>query len=77
MLRILRNVFFRVISEHLENPDWNLTYEHPRIGPLRAGDLFLSWVAHDQLHIRQIAKRCFEMINEDGKQFESRYAGDW
>jgi hypothetical protein len=61
----------------LESPDWQLTYQHRRIGPLKAGDLFLSWVAHDQLHVRQIAKRCFEMINEDGRLFETRYAGNW
>ncbi len=31
----------------LQKPDWSLAYQHPRIGPLRAGDLFVSWVAHD------------------------------
>lgn len=60
----------------LESPDWNSTYQHPRIGPLKAGDLFVSWVVHDQLHVRQIAKRCFELIATDGKEFSTRYAGE-
>lgn len=60
-----------------DDPDWDLAHQHRRMGPLRAGDLFLSWVAHDQLHVRQIAKRCFELICDDAAQFESRYAGDW
>lgn len=61
----------------LNQPNWDSTYQHPRIGPLRAGDLFLSWVAHDQLHVRQIAKRYFEMIGTDGEPYKADYAGDW
>lgn len=60
----------------LSEPEWDRTYVHPSIGPLRAGDLFLSWVAHDQLHVRQIAKRCYEMINQDGAPYQSDYAGN-
>lgn len=63
--------------ESLQAPDWERTYQHPRMGPLRAGDLMTSWVAHDQLHIRQIAKRCFEMIAAAGRPFATDYAGDW
>ncbi len=61
----------------LVRPAWDHTHHHPSLGPLRAGDLLLSWVAHDQLHIRQIAKRCFEMIRIDGQPFRTQYAGDW
>ncbi len=63
--------------DSLVSPDWDSSYQHPRIGPLRAGDLFASWVVHDQLHIRQIAKRCFEMLCQDSQPYETRYAGDW
>lgn len=63
--------------ESLDSPNWDATYHHPRIGPLRAGDLFASWVVHDQLHIRQIAKRCFELLNEDCIPYQTPYAGDW
>lgn len=61
----------------LDQPNWYETYEHPHLGPIRAGDLVVSWVAHDQLHVRQIAKRKHEMINRDAGSFSSSYAGDW
>lgn len=62
--------------ESLADADWEKCYQHPSIGPLRAGDLFASWVAHDQLHIRQIAKRCYEMINEKCQPYQTAYAGN-
>lgn len=62
--------------ETLTDPDWERCYQHPKIGPLRAGDLFASWVAHDQLHVRQIAKRCYEMINENCQPYKTAYAGN-
>ena len=61
----------------LEEPDWYLAYEHPHLGKIRAGDLLVSWVAHDQLHVRQIAKRKYEMINRDAGSFSFDYAGEW
>jgi hypothetical protein len=39
----------------LSSPDWNKSYSHPSIGELRAGDLLAAWLAHDLLHIRQLA----------------------
>lgn len=62
---------------HLLNPDWEKTYEHPKIGPLRAGDLLVSWTAHDALHLRQIAKRLFQLAQRDGKGYDTSYAGGW
>ncbi len=62
---------------HLDHPNWFEVYRHPQLGPLRAGDLLASWVAHDQLHVRQIAKRKYEMINRDADEFSTHYAGDW
>ena len=61
----------------LTEPNWFETYDHPHLGKIRAGDLLVSWVAHDQLHVRQIAKRRFEMINRDSGDFNFEYAGDW
>lgn len=61
----------------LDEPDWFATYEHPQLGKIRAGDLLVSWVAHDQLHVRQIAKRKYEMINRDAGSFSYDYAGEW
>ncbi len=61
----------------LVEPDWFAAYKHPHLGELRAGDLLVSWVAHDQLHFRQIAKRKYEMIKRDSGDFSFAYAGDW
>ena len=40
----------------LRAPDWDRRYEHRTIGTLRAGDLLAAWLAHDQLHIAQLAR---------------------
>jgi hypothetical protein len=61
----------------LKQPNWNLAYEHPRFGPIRAGDLLASWAAHDLLHARQIVKRRYEMVSVLGEPFSTRYAGEW
>ena len=56
--------------------DWLLAYEHPKFGPIRAGDLLASWAAHDALHLRQIAKRLWEGAGRDGEGFRTGYAGE-
>lgn len=61
----------------LDSPDWNQTYQHPRVGPVAAGMLLASWQAHDALHIRQIAKRLFELASRDAPEFTTKYAGEW
>lgn len=53
------------------------SYDHPKFGPIKLGDLFVSWVAHDQLHLRQIAKRRFELTERDGAPFSTAYGGNW
>ena len=57
--------------------DWSKTYQHPKFGPIRAGDLLTSWRAHDCLHLRQIAKRMFELTQSHGEPFHIDYAGEW
>ena len=61
----------------LQNPDWSLAYVHPRFGATHAGDLLASWQAHDALHLRQIAKRMFELAGRDAPGFRTEYAGEW
>ena len=61
----------------LTDPDWDRTYRHPSIGELRAGDVMASWAAHDQLHLRQIAKRLFELVACDAPGYSAGYAGPW
>lgn len=61
----------------LVNPDWDQSYSHPKIGPVPAGLLFSSWVAHDQLHLRQIARRLYELSTRDAAPYPNDYAGQW
>jgi hypothetical protein len=37
----------------------------------------VSWAAHDMLHLRQIAKRLFQIAQRDGDGFSTDYAGEW
>jgi hypothetical protein len=61
----------------LRNPDWSAAYHHPKAGPVTAGSLLASWAAHDALHLRQIAKRLYEMSVRDGGVYSVAYAGEW
>jgi hypothetical protein len=61
----------------LRGPDWSRTHRHPIIGDLRAGDVLVSWCAHDALHLRQIARRLYELALRDGEGFSAAYAGQW
>jgi hypothetical protein len=61
----------------LRNPDWSKTKTHPKLGSLRAGDLLTAWAAHDHLHLKQIAKRKFQLAARDGGEYEVDYAGQW
>ena len=61
----------------LENPNWDNAYEHPKFGPISVGDVMVGWAAHDQLHLRQIAKRMFEMNARDGAPYQTDYGGQW
>lgn len=57
--------------------DWSVAHVHPKFGPIHAGDLLAAWAAHDLLHLRQIAKRLFEMLAARGEPFRVGYAGEW
>lgn len=61
----------------LENPDWTLTHVHPTAGPIRAGDLLASWVAHDLFHVRQLVRLEYRYLAESLPSFDPSYAGDW
>lgn len=82
----LNDVLARLLKERkdsvewlrgLQDPDWDKAYQHPKFGPIKAGEVLAAWVAHDHLHTRQIAKRLFEMSARDGAPYSVRYAGDW
>jgi hypothetical protein len=61
----------------LGSADWQSTHTHPTFGSMRAGDLLGAWIAHDLLHIRQIARILWLRVGELARPFETGYAGDW
>jgi len=63
--------------EGLGAPDWRLAHDHPRFGPIRAGDLLTSWVAHDCIHIRQLNRLQREFLVASVSGFSPEYAGRW
>lgn len=64
----------------LGRPDqvaWDTTVHHPRFGSATAASLLAAWAAHDALHLRQIAKRLYELACRDGHPHPVDYAGAW
>ncbi len=59
----------------LKSPDWSRAHVHPRLGSMAAGDLLASWVAHDLLHVRQIARIQYEHARALAAPFKPDYAG--
>jgi hypothetical protein len=60
----------------LTDADWDVTYTSP-IGSLSAGEMFASWIAHDNLHIRQLVELRRYRIENITKPYDIQYAGDW
>lgn len=61
----------------LHEPDWSLARPHKVFGKISAGDILAAWPAHDALHLRQIAKRLYELAGRDGDPHPTAYAGEW
>jgi DinB superfamily len=61
----------------LDEGVWTTAYQHPKFGPIHAGDLLAAWAAHDALHLRQIARRMFQLAQRDGGEYSTIYAGEW
>ena len=59
-----------------EDPDWDAAYEAP-FGEITAGDMFVSWVTHDLLHLRQLVELQRQYLEEQVKPYRMTYAGEW
>lgn len=58
-------------------PDLTGARAMPSGGELSAGDVLASWVAHDLLHLRQIARLLHERAAADAGPHAVGYAGTW
>ena len=62
--------------QEISGADWDTTYTS-QFGSMRAGDMFTSWVAHDNLHIRQLTELRRNRVERITKPYDIQYAGDW
>jgi hypothetical protein len=78
----VKGKFFRererslVWLKRLKNANWNIKYTS-QWGSMPAGEMFASWVAHDNLHIRQLTELRRRLIEQKTKPYKIGYAGDW
>ncbi len=60
----------------LADINWETAYTS-QFGVMKAGDMFASWVAHDNLHIRQLVELRRRLIERLTQSYQIQYAGDW
>lgn len=60
----------------LSAANWQNSNEDPN-GPLTAGDLLASWLAHDFLHIRQLARLHWQYVEVIAEPYRTVYGGPW
>lgn len=78
----MRAKFFRerqkslVWLKDLKGADWSTTYKSSW-GSMSAGVMLASWIAHDNLHIRQLVELRRARIEEIARPYRIGYAGEW
>ena len=60
----------------LSQPNWQTSNTGPN-GTLTAGDLLASWLAHDFLHIRQLARLHWQYAGVIADPYRTEYGGPW
>ena len=60
----------------LSASDWDIEYSSA-FGTMKAGDMLSSWVAHDNLHIRQLVELRRARIIYLTLPYDIQYAGEW
>ena len=70
-----REKSFEWLSE-LSEADWETTHIS-EFGSMKAGDMLSCWVAHDNLHIRQLTELRRKYIERITQPYDLQYAGDW
>lgn len=60
----------------LSEPNWENANQGPN-GKLSAGDLLASWLAHDFLHVRQLARLHWQYTGELAAPYQTTYGGPW
>jgi hypothetical protein len=65
-----------VFLKGLASANWDASHMSP-FGERKAGDLLTSWVAHDNLHMRQLVELRRSRLQLITTPYDIHYAGDW
>jgi hypothetical protein len=60
----------------LEAPDWEKSCQAP-FGSIQAGEVLVSWCAHDLLHLRQLVELQWAYGAVQAEPYSVDYAGPW
>lgn len=60
----------------LTNPNWDAAVTQSW-GTLSAGDMLVSWLAHDLLHLRQLVELRYQITKIASQPYQLDYAGQW
>jgi len=60
----------------LQSPNWGAIVTSP-FGQMRPGDMLAAWVAHDNLHQRQLVELRRARLLNLAEPYDVHYAGDW
>lgn len=60
----------------LKQPDWETEYTNS-YGSIKAGEMFSCWVAHDNLHLRQLVELRRSWLVRLAAPYDVGYAGEW
>jgi hypothetical protein len=80
--KVMQGKFFSERQKSLEwlqglaNADWETTYIS-QYGSVSAGEMFACWIAHDNLHVRQLVELRRKRIENITQPYPIQYAGDW
>lgn len=58
----------------LDRIDWSSEHHNPRFGSMSAGTLFVSWLAHDYHHIRQLTLLRLKFLQQAVQPYSTDYA---
>jgi hypothetical protein len=59
----------------LQSPAWELTHQHPQMGPMSAQLILANWLAHDFFHIRQATDLHFAYLTKAVSPVSLEYSG--
>lgn len=61
----------------ITDDDLRKVHRHPSLGEMSGGDILHSWIAHDLLHLRQIIRARYQLLERRASPFGIEYAGEW